>query len=167
MSSAGRKSKLTPELQEEAVKLARAGLARSVIADAVGIHPATLENWMRYGNEDWTPKEGDHVPEDRAPYIAFRESILAAQARPVTIAEATWMQAVQGKPAVLDNDGNVVTPAVPGNWKAARDWLRLHRPDLYREGIDATVELGSATAKAVEGWAARIEGMLDQANGGD
>lgn len=162
----GRPPLLTDELQAEAVKLARAGIARQVIADAVGIHPDTMGRWWKYGNPEWTPKEGEHCPEDREPYYEFRRAILAAQARPVTIAEATWMQAVQGRPAtpeVKDANGKVLQaaqPAILPNWKAARDWLRLHRPDLYREGVDATVELGTATAQAVEAWAKSIEQLL-------
>jgi len=156
---AGRPTDLTPELQDRAVQLAKAGAKGAIIADVLHIAESTYRKWLKWGS-DWEPKEGDECPKDRQPFRDFREAIREAQAQPVMLCEATWLKAVQGtpaKPAVRDKDGNVVEaarPAIPGDPKAAERWLRLHRPDLYREQIDVNHGIDANAGKVIDALAA-------------
>lgn len=165
--STGRPTLLTDELQERILQYAKAGVPQVVIADAVRIPKGTLSKWLKFGDPEWSPTEGQiegsDYPKDREPYRLFRESFRDAQARPVVICEATWLRAAQGTRADPGDPkkGIPPTPAVPGDPKAAERWLRLHRPDLYREHVD--VEIGGPMAKAVEGWAASIRAMIEDA----
>jgi len=124
-----RKTDLTPELQAEAVKLAKAGIPKVVIADAIGISRATLFDWLKYGNTDWTPKEGEQCPKDRQPFIEFTDAFTKARAKPIMLCEATWLNAVQ-----------------KGDAQAAERWLKLHEPSLYRDESTVTVNVGTERA---------------------
>jgi len=150
MSYNGRPTSLTPELLNEAEKLAKAGIPKRVIAEALGIGTSTFFRWQQYGDPDWKPKEGEHCPADRSIYLEFRDRIDRAQARPVMICEATMLKAAQGDPK----------NGIPGDPKVAEKWLRLHRPDLYRESSDLNVEVSGSLTRAVDDWQERIEKII-------
>lgn len=133
----GRPTALTPEVQEQAVQLARAGAKGAIIADVIGVHESTYRKWLQWGDDRWEPKPTDEQPLDRQPYREFREAIRKAQAQPVMLCEATWLKAVQD-----------------GDPKAAERWLRLHRPDLYREEINVNHGVDANAAKVVDALAA-------------
>lgn len=69
-------SKLTPEMQAACVKHARNGLHDKTIADLVGVHVATLQKWLHWGDED-----NDHIKNEgrRQLYQKFRAAILEAR----------------------------------------------------------------------------------------
>jgi curved DNA-binding protein CbpA len=48
-------SKLTPELSKQICSAAEHGMPQEVIAEAAGIHPDTLANWLRWGREGKEP----------------------------------------------------------------------------------------------------------------
>lgn len=160
-------SEIPEQTMADAIALAKAGAPQDIIADRLRIHVGTFRKWMRWGDTAWEPREGDEVPKDREPYRHFREAIREAQAQPVVLCEATWLRAVQGipaKPAKLDAKGNVIEaaqPAVPGDARAAERWLKLHRPDLYREQID--VELTGSLATAADAALESIRTMVENA----
>jgi len=64
---AGRKTKLTPELQEEVVKRIRAGNYIQVSCEAVGIGVSTYFEWLKKGEEG------------KKPYTEFTEAIKKAE----------------------------------------------------------------------------------------
>lgn len=139
----GKPSSLTPEVLAEAIKFAAAGARDRTIANLIKVVPGTIGNWMRWGDPEWEPKEGEHVPPDRTIYLQYFEEINAARARPTMICEASWLKAVQD-----------------GDWRAAKEWLKIHDPDLYREQIDVglTGSLGDAATKMMESIEKMIEG---------
>lgn len=88
--SGGRKSKLTPELQERICRLVREGNYLRVAALATGIHEATLYRWLADGEAE---KSGIY----REFYVALKRAEAEAEARMVarieTAAVETWQAA--------------------------------------------------------------------------
>lgn len=162
--STGRKTALTHELQEEIFKLARVGAPKRVIAEAVGIAPATMFKWLKFGDDDWVPKEGQECPKDREPYRDFRDGFVRARTRPILICEATWMQAVQGVPAVPEDKERGIPgrAAIPGDARAAASWLKTHEPDLYVEKVTLDLQADSIVdaLKAYENVIGRLASEL-------
>lgn len=122
-----RPSDLTPETKAEAIKLAKAGVPKVIIADAIGVNRQTLFNWLLYGNPEWEPKEGQYCPADRTPFFEFYDEFTRARVKPVILCEATWLAAVH-----------------KGDAQAAERWLKLHEPSLYREQQDVNVTVQGA-----------------------
>ncbi|MCY1703649.1 hypothetical protein [Deinococcus sp. SL84] len=67
----GRKTKLTPELQAEFVKVLRSGNWIETACSYVGIHPDTYYEWM---------KRGESSSPSNQIYRAFRDAVLEARA---------------------------------------------------------------------------------------
>lgn len=51
----GRKTKLTPELQNKIIELLRKGNYRNVVCNAVGIHEDTFYEWIKKGEQGIKP----------------------------------------------------------------------------------------------------------------
>ena len=64
----GRKTKLTPELQEEITKRIKAGNYIQVACEAIGISHTTYFNWIKKGEEG------------KSPYVEFLKAIKKAEA---------------------------------------------------------------------------------------
>ena len=110
---AGRKTKLTPTLQDDIVKRIRAGNYIKVSCRAVGISTSTYFDWLKKG-EKGTP-----------PYSEFLYSIKKAEAE----AQVNFVA--------------VIARAAPESWQAAAWWLERRFPDLWgrREKIDLQGEI--------------------------
>src|SRR3990172_1259261 len=121
----GQPTRLTPEAQSAALLVARAGASMKVIAGAVGVSRSTLANWLKWGSEDFAPREGEYFPNDRKPYTEFAIAFGKARAIPIILCESTWLRAVEN-----------------GDARAAASWLKFHAGHIYRE--DAVDEVGAS-----------------------
>lgn len=101
---AGRKTKLTPDLQDRICKLIEAGNYDQTACQEAGIHVATFYRWMKDGEE----AEGGI-------YSEFHEAVMCARARSEARLVASW------------------TKAATKDWRAARDLLARRFPDRWKE----------------------------------
>lgn len=99
---AGRRSKLTPEVQERIIQAIRAGNYRETAAAYAGIHIGTFYRWLQKGER---AKSG--------PYREFREAIERAEAE----AEVRHVA--------------IVAKAATDDPKAAMWWLERRFPDRW------------------------------------
>lgn len=138
----GRPSLLTPELQAEAVKLAKAGVPKRVIADKIGVARSTFNYWLHLGADEYEHKPGEQKPpDDLTPYQEFLDAFTQARAQAIITCEATWMKAVHS-----------------GDAQAAERWLKVHEPTLYREETNVNHTFGDRQA-AMDAWAQQIDDM--------
>lgn len=90
---AGRKSKLTADLQAKIVKLIRQGNYAETACNAVGISDVTYYNWLKWGE-----KEPDSI------YFSFFKAIKEAESK----SEAEYLE--------------LIKKAAPTSWQAAA-WI--------------------------------------------
>lgn len=102
VNNMGRKSKLTPELQEDIVKALRAGNYIEAACAFAGIDQATFQRWMNRGEKEATGE-----------YCAFCKLVKKARA-----------DAEVRNVAIIQN-------AAPANWTAAAWWLERSFPNRW------------------------------------
>ncbi len=132
-----RPTKLTAAVQERIVLAIRAGSYRTVAAQAAGIHPDTLANWLKAGERA-----------TRGPYHAFQQAVLRAEA------EAELHHAA------------LIAQAAKRSWTAAAWWLERRYPGrwglkpapLEDDGPDKLAELVAAMNGAAEAALREVEG---------
>lgn len=95
----GRRTKLTPELQEALCQLVETGSSPSAAARASGIDPKTLVNWVERGQEA-----------GRGPYYRFYKALMVAR----------------GKAEVRMT--TIVSLSAERDWRAAMAWLERRAP---------------------------------------
>ncbi len=110
---AGRKTILTPELQDAVVKRIRAGNYIKVACLAVGIGVSTYFEWLKKGEEG------------RQPYAEFTDTIKKAEAE----AHVNYVA--------------IVASHAPKQWQAAAWWLERRFPDKWgrRDKLDIKGEI--------------------------
>lgn len=119
---AGRKTKLTPDLQERIVAYIRGGAFDYVAAQAVGISRATFYRWY---NEGARP---------RSRYVSFRREVDQARAQARVVAETSVFRA---KPeAWLKFGPGRERPGAPGWTNPAQSW----RDAVDRETLEAAAQ---------------------------
>ena len=101
----GRKTKLTPELIEQAVKLIEAGNYQIHVAQALGISKETWFRWLR---------EGEQSEDENGLKKQFYDSVKKAEAK-----------------AVARNVALIQRAAQEGNWQAAAWWLERRYPEEW------------------------------------
>ena len=105
----GRKSKLTPQLQEEIVKALAVGATHEQAYTYVGIGHECFYNWLRLGEQG------------RQPYAEFSEAVKKAEAH----ASVGWLAFIE-------------QAARAGNWQAAAWKLERRYPKVWgRQAVDA------------------------------
>ena len=107
-------SKLSPEVQEQIVRLIKVGNTNEVAADAAGISRATFFSWMDRGKK---------VGKTNKPYRDFREAVEQARAE----AEATLV-------------ARIAKAAQNGSWSAAAWLLERRAPERWGKLSDRNVD---------------------------
>ncbi len=111
MTKVGRKTKLTPELQEQIVKYIEAGNFAKDACQAAGIGETTFYKWLKKG------KEGIE------PFREFQESIKKARAK-----------------SIIRNT-LVIKTAAKNSWQAAACWLeRVSHKDWGKKAMYGEIE---------------------------
>lgn len=105
MATAGRKTKLTPELQEKFIRAQRAGNWVETCCDYVGINPDTYYEWM---------KRGERGEKRDAIYVAFAEAVRTARAS-----------------AEIESVARIRVSGQNGNWRADAWYLERSHPDRW------------------------------------
>ncbi len=110
---AGRKTKLTPELQDDVVKRIRAGNYIKVACQAVGISHTAYFDWLKKGQEG------------KSPYAEFLDAIKKAESE----AHVNYVA--------------IVASHAPKQWQAAAWWLERRFPDKWgrRDRLDVKGEI--------------------------
>jgi hypothetical protein len=116
----GRRSKLTPKLQEVIVHLIEQGNYDSTAAAAAGIAPSTFYRWL---------EQGEAASSGR--YREFWEAVSCARA----MAEVYAVSVVR-------------TAADSGDWRAALEWLARKAPERWARNRTEAVP-GEQTVKTV------------------
>ena len=113
MAKAGRKTKLTPEIQEQIIKYIEAGSYAKFACHAVGIGETTYYKWIRWGKKAEEKLEGEKkLTNKENEFRQFRQSIKKA-----------------GATAVIRNI-LIIQKAAAKTWQAAAWWLeRTHYKD--------------------------------------
>ncbi len=113
---AGRKTKLTPEVQKKIVEYIRGGAYKAHAAEAAGVSVDAVDNWIRRGEDS-----------DEEPYTEF----------------AAAMRQAQGEDAVRDVQV-ISRAATDGDWKAAAWKLERKYPAEFgqRQHIDQSIAVG-------------------------
>ena len=122
----GRKTKLTPELQETILKIIRAGNYALVACQAVGINQDTYYTWLKRGKKDLEDNK-------TTIYSEFSESIERASA----IAEASHV-------------GNVATSASNGDVNSSKWFLERKHPERWGRNDKLRAEITGANGGAIE-----------------
>lgn len=116
----GRRTKLTPEMQANIVKLIKAGNYVETACNAVGISDVTYYNWLNRGDDG------------EEPYLSFFKAIKKAEAMGETISIG------------------IITKASLENWQAAawrlerrnfQKWGRKAQVDVSVKDLDKQIEL--------------------------
>ena len=116
---AGRRSKLTPEVQHEIVTFIANGAYDYIAAEAAGISRSTYYRWYNAGGN----------PKSR--YAAFRAAVDGARGRARAVAETTVFRE---KPDVwLKNGPGRERPGRPGWTTLARPWVDDFDDEAFRE----------------------------------
>lgn len=105
----GRRSKLTPEVQERICKVIRAGNYAYITAGYAGIRETTFYRWMEQGEEQKTGRRQE-----------FREAVKAAE-REAEIRAVATVQQPMGK-----------------SWQAAMTYLERKFPQRWGRRVDVT-----------------------------
>ena len=113
----GRKTRLTPEIQQQVVTAISSGNWQEIACEYAGIHPATYYRWLERGQAEIERLEGDddaEPNEEETPYREFCEAVRKAQA-------VSEVQAV----------GLIRKAAVDGSWQAAGWYLERSHPKRW------------------------------------
>jgi hypothetical protein len=126
---------LTPELAEQLLRAAKSGVFKETAAEAVGIAPDLLDQWLRMGLS----------PGAVEPYRTFARAYRAQE-------QGVQLEAIDAWRAASQHD-----------WKAAQAWLAARYPDQW--GPKATRNKQSSdlqpTEADVAAEEAMVEGLLD------
>jgi hypothetical protein len=110
----GRRGALTPELQDQIVRVVRAGNYLKVAAQFCGIGESTLRLWLSKGRKAAALRDaGGTVPEEDQRYLAFLEAVTQSESAAEVAAVTHWRS------------------AFADDWRAARDYLRYSQPDRW------------------------------------
>lgn len=130
---AGRKTKLTPLVQERICESIRLGNYKTVAAQSAGVHIATLIDWENRGT-------GEHA---RQPYIEFVEALTEAENQSERALVGYWRV------------------AAAKDWRAARDLLARRFPDRWKDQSRVQVT-GSLDLVATVRELAATAGLTDE-----
>lgn len=136
MDKGGRPSKLTPEIQEEIVKVVKSGNYIETACAFVGINKSTLYDWMKRGareierldnNAKAKPKKSE------VPYVEFSNAIKSAMAQSEI------------------RDVAIIGKAAATNWQAAAWRLERKHPSRWGRKDNLKAELEHSGEIATKG----------------
>lgn len=105
--SPGRHSDLTPEISKKITDALRAGNHLSVAARYAGVGQATLHSWLARGRGEHPTRTASKL------YTDFVNDVEEAQAAAEVAAVLHWRS------------------AMPKDWHAAKDWLKVTQPERW------------------------------------
>jgi len=129
----GRPSEFTPELRDEALKLAAAGVPKRVIADIIGVGRSTLYRWLDWGEHNYKPTASDSPPADLVPYQEFRDAFVQARGKVIAMLIGTWL-----KEGFRDAS-------------QAAHWLKVNEPELFKDQAHINLDFGKRQS-AMDEW---------------
>lgn len=127
-----RPTKLNAEVQSKIVSALEAGNYFDAACEYAGITGTTGYNWMARGRDEIQRRENPRVTEGtkqwekEQPFLEFFEAVSRASANVEVRTLANIQQAGRGINAQYDAEGNVLMPAIPGDWRALT-WFMEHR----------------------------------------
>ena len=117
---------LTAELQKR-LCVALEVLPRSSAAPLAGIPRSTLARWTERGEKALEAvKAGEEIPESEEQFLELVVAMDAAEAKAENSLIAKMLRHVDGYPAVRDEDGKVIKPGAPPDWRAGA-WIAERR----------------------------------------
>lgn len=141
-AATGRRSKLSPEVQNRIVAALKGASPVITACEVAGIDIGTYFRWLGRGEA-----------EPDTPYGAFRAAVIAAEFEAEALLAGTWMRCAVGSPAIYDQAGNLLRAEIPPNWQAIRDLLRVRHPERWtpaeRLVLDASVRINNPTEQVV------------------
>jgi transposase len=134
----GRKTLLTPELQDQIVELIRLGNYAQDAAGACGISEATYYNWLDRGKveaERLKLSENSKPKAEEKPFLEFLEAVEKAR-----------------REATARNVAVIQKAAIGGTWQAAAWWLERTRQNTFgrKERVEHTGAEGGDMKISVE-----------------
>jgi len=136
-----RPSELTPDLADEALKLAAAGIPKRVIADIIGVGRSTFFYWLQIGQSGYEPLgQARKPPKDLKPYQEFADAFVRARGNVIARLIATWLK-----------EGY-------GNAAQAAHWLKVNEPELFKDQASVNLQFGDQQA-AMDSWKQSILDM--------
>uniref|UniRef100_UPI003F49079E terminase small subunit-like protein n=1 Tax=Streptosporangium sp. CA-235898 TaxID=3240073 RepID=UPI003F49079E len=125
----GRRSKLTPELQERLCKYLSDGQYLTTACDLVGVHEATVYRWLEQAEADDPPAE----------FREFREAFTRARAEAEALSVESIMTMIRGgyevkntRRVARDGSEEFEVTLAPPDAKAAFEYLARTRPGRWR-----------------------------------
>lgn len=112
----GRRPKLTPKLEEEIIKLLRAGNYMRTVAKYVGITEQTLYNWIARGRAEYEKLQADSTATLNAEekrYFDFFEKVQKAETHAEVRAVAYWQSQMEK------------------DWRATKEFLARRYPEAW------------------------------------
>lgn len=119
----GRKSKLTPEIKDEFVRLISSGVYMRQACEFIGVAEQTVYNWMARGSNELLRLENNpksKVSKKEEPFVEFFQAVKKADTQ-AEIRAVTYWQA-----------------AIKDDWRAAREFLARRYPDRWSPRLELT-----------------------------
>jgi len=152
---AGRPTDCTLQVIENFAKYMRAGMMVTGASALVGIVPQTARNWLHDGEAALLAAGNDiDAIEDgnQRIWAQFFATVTRAEALALSRNLAIMQTAAQDRPKVmvrLNRETNELEEMVPGDWRAAAEFLKMRKPDSWGMRKQAT-ELTGAGGGAVQ-----------------
>ena len=170
----GRPCLCTPELTAEFGHYMAAGLYLDDVAGLCHIGRSTAYDWLAEGDAAIAAAGGDlaEVPEEVRHYADFSDTVRAAEAKALARNLALVQQGAQDRPEPVqrDEDGKVIGKLIPGDWRAAAEFLKMRKPDTWgnRKSTHEHSGPGGGPMQVNVGWFDAVEEWENQdAAGGE
>jgi transposase-like protein len=160
----GRPSKFTPETRATILECLQSGATIKATCDSVGIAESTYFGWVDIGRAHINGEPHPHMPktlEKRQAFSDFLEAVTRAQAEGLIHATIAFRQGMNPSETVssttetleetrLDKEGKPYTylktvtrhtiTRIPGDWRAAMEYLARRDPDNWARTAPQKVE---------------------------
>ena len=121
--SGGRKTKLTPELQSDILKLLKAGNYINAVAKYVGLTEQTIYNWLSRGQFEFDrlnlDPQAKPIKAEKI-YLSFFEEVPKASVHAEIRAVAFWQNSMEK------------------DWRAIKEFLARRYPDTWSPRVEVT-----------------------------
>lgn len=153
MSDLGRPSKFNDAIKEKMLQLFEQGKTNKEVAEIVGVHVRTIENWQaKHPDFLWALKEAKGIADDLIEASLFSRA--AGYSHP--------------EEKVFQYEGQIITHETtkhyPPDTGAISLWLKNRRPKEWRERSEVDVNLNDLRNKSDEELEAEIESLEGELN---
>lgn len=151
---AGRPSRFNDSIKEKIISLAKAGKTNEQIADIIGVHVRTIENWQgKHKDLLWAVKEAKQLADELVEASLFSRAVGYSHKSVKVFFDSKSLQTVEHE----------VIEQYPPDVQAAMFWLKNRQPDQWREKTEVE-HSGKIESLSDEDLDAKINEKLSKLN---